>query len=273
MARVPRRPARPARVRGITVAWTYLRLAVLVEIQYRVNLVVQLLQSAVEVGTALAVLALVFSHTGDLAGWSRDELLVVLGLHVLLGGLVATFVQPNMTRLMADVREGTLDFALLKPVDTQLLVSCRQVNVWQLADVAIGAAIAGTGVVRVGAVDAMGALAFVAALTCGVVLVYCTWLAVTTGAFWLVRMDFVTELFEGLYQAGRWPVTIYPGWLRVGLTVLVPLAFAVTVPAQALTGRLTGATLAAAVGFTAVVVVITRWWWGRGIRRYDGASA
>src|SRR5215216_6461557 len=106
MARVPRRPARPARVRGITVAWTYLRLAVLVEIQYRVNLVVQLLQSAVEVGTALAVLALVFSHTGDLAGWSRDELLVVLGLHVLLGGLVATFVQPNMTRLMADVREG-----------------------------------------------------------------------------------------------------------------------------------------------------------------------
>jgi len=227
----------------------------------------------VEVGTALAVLALVFSHTGDLAGWSRDELLVVLGLHVLLGGLVATFVQPNMTRLMADVREGTLDFALLKPVDTQLLVSCRQVNVWQLADVAIGAAIAGTGVVRVGAVDAMGALAFVAALTCGVVLVYCTWLAVTTGAFWLVRMDFVTELFEGLYQAGRWPVTIYPGWLRVGLTVLVPLAFAVTVPAQALTGRLTGATLAAAVGFTAVVVVITRWWWGRGIRRYDGASA
>ena len=275
-ARVPRRPARPSRVRGIRgirVAWTYLRLAVLVEVQYRVNLVVQLLQSAVEVGTALAVLTLVFSHTGDLGGWSRDELLVVVGLHVLLGGLVGTFVQPNMTRLMTDVREGTLDFALLKPVDTQLLVSCRQVNVWQLVDVVIGAGIAGVAVARVGAVDVAGALAFAAAAACGAVLVYCTWLVVTTGSFWLVRMDYVTELFEGLYQAGRWPVTIYPGWLRVGLTVLVPLAFAVTVPAQALTGRLTGLTLAAAVGFTLVVVVITRWWWHRGIRRYDGASA
>jgi ABC-2 type transport system permease protein len=272
-ARVPRRPARPARVRGVKVAWTYLRLAVLVEVQYRVNLVVQLLQSAVEVGTALAVLALVFSHTGDVGGWSRDELLVVLGLHVLLGGLVGTFVQPNMTRLMADIREGTFDFALLKPVDTQLLVSCRQVNVWQLTDVVVGAVIAGIGVVRVGEVDVAGALAFVAAAACGVVLVYCTWLVVTTGAFWLVRMDFVTELFEGLYQAGRWPVTIYPGWLRVGLTVLVPLAFAVTVPAQALTGRLTGAALGAALGFTLVVVVITRLWWSRGVRRYDGASA
>lgn len=268
-----RRRGRPARVRGFRVAWTYLRLAVLVEVQYRVNLLVQLVQSAVEVGTAFAVLTLVFSHTGDLGGWSRDELLVVLGLHVLLGGLVATFVQPNMTRLMADIREGTFDFALLKPVDTQLLVSCRQVNVWQLTDVVVGAAIAVTGVVRVGAVDVAGALAFAVAAVCGAVLVYCTWLVVTTGAFWLVQMAFVTELFEGLYQAGRWPVTIYPGWLRVGLTVLVPLAFAVTVPAQALTGRLTGLTLAAAVGFTAVVLVVTRWWWGRGVRRYDGASA
>ena len=273
MARMPRRPARPARAGGATVAWTYLRLAVLVEIQYRVNLVVQLLQSAVAVGTALAVLTLVFSHTTDLGGWSHDELLVVLGLHVLLGGLIATFVQPNMSRLMADVREGTLDFALLKPVDTQLLVSCREVNVWQLADVVIGVAIAGTGVARVGAVDAAGALGFAVAVVCGTVLVYCTWLVVTTGAFWLVRMDFVAELFDGLYQAGRWPVTIYPGWLRLSLTVLVPLAFAVTVPAQALTGRLTGVTLAAAVAFTGVVVVVTRWWWGRGIRRYDGASA
>jgi len=107
-------------------------------------------------------------------------------------------------------------------VDTQLLVSCRQVNVWQLTDVVVGAAIAVTGVVRVGAVDVAGVLAFVVAAACGAVLVYCTWLVVTTGAFWLVRMDFVVELFDGLYQAGRWPVTIYPGWLRVGLTVLVP---------------------------------------------------
>ena len=272
--RWPRWPRRPrGRVGALTVAWTYVRLAVLVEVQYRVNFFVQLLQSAVAVGTALAVLALVFGYTGDVGGWSHDELLVVLGLHVLLGGVIQTFVQPNMTRLMTDVREGTLDFALLKPVDTQFLVSVRDVNVWQLTDVAVGAGIAGLGVARVGGVDVPGVLAFLAAVACGVVLIYCTWLAVTVGAFWLVRMDFVVELFEGLYQAGRWPVTIYPGWLRVGLTVLVPLAFAVTVPAEALTGRLTGATLAVTAGFTLTVAVLTRWWWGHGIRRYDGASA
>ena len=41
-------------------------------------------------------------------------------------------------------------------------------------------------------------------------MIYCFWLVITTVAFWIVRIDEIDELFEGLYQSGRWPVTIYP---------------------------------------------------------------
>ena len=58
-----------------------------------------------------------------------------------------------------------------------------------------------------------------------------------------MRVDEIVELFAGVYQAGRWPVSIYPDWLRVGLTFLVPIAFAVTVPAEAFTQRLSAGTL------------------------------
>jgi ABC-2 type transport system permease protein len=261
------------RGRRVAPAGTFARLAVLNEVQYRVNFYLQLVQSAVAVGTALAVLALVFRWTGVLGGWTRDELLVVLGVHVGIGGLVQTAVQPNMTRLMEDIRQGTFDFALLKPVDTQLLVSVRELRVWHLTDVMVGAVLIAVGVVRSGGTDVLGVLAFAATLVTGALLIYCTWLAITVGAFWLVRMNFVVELFDGLYQAGRWPVTIYPGWLRVGFTVLVPLAFAVTVPAQALTDRLTAGTAAVALGFTAAVVLLTRRWWRFALRHYAGASA
>jgi len=91
--------------------------------------------------------------------------------------------------------------------------------------------------------------------------------------FWVVRIDQIVELFEGVYQSGRWPVTIYPGWLRVSLTFLVPIAFAVTVPAEALTSRLTVDTLALATGFAIALLVFTRWWWRFGLTRYSGASA
>ena len=81
-------------------------------------------------------------------------------------------------------------------------------------------------------------------------------------------------IFRSMYQAGRWPVGIYPGWLRVTLTAIVPVAFAVTVPAEALAGRLTAANLALACAVAlASWRFVSRWFWQRGLRRYSGASA
>ena len=104
-------------------------------------------------------------------------------------------------------------------------------------------------------------------------MIYCFWLILTTAAFWIVRMDEIHELWDGIYQSGRWPVAIYPGWLRISLTYLVPIAFAVTVPAEVLTGRLTVETLAIATGFAVALVLISRWWWRFGLKHYAGASA
>jgi len=89
----------------------------------------------------------------------------------------------------------------------------------------------------------------------------------------VVRMDEMVELFDGVFQTGRWPVGVYPVWLRFGLTFLVPIAFAVTVPAEAVTARLNGRTLLLAVGFAILLFAFTRWFWKRGLRRYSGASA
>ena len=81
------------------------------------------------------------------------------------------------------------------------------------------------------------------------------------------------ELFDGIFQTGRWPVGIYPGWLRYSVTFLVPIAFAVTVPAQAVTSRLQWQTLALAALFAVVLLGFTRWFWRFGLRNYTGASA
>jgi len=264
-----REPLRPLRLFGL-----FFRIGALNELQYRANFAVQIFQSVIALGTGLAVLGLVFSQTTSLNDWTQPELLTVMGVHILMGGVIQTIIQPNMERLMTDVREGTLDFVLTKPEDSQLLVSIRDVKIWQATDIVVGFVVLGIGVSQVQAtVGPTQALAFAVALLLGGLMIYCFWLIITTGAFWIVRMDEVHELFDGLYQSGRWPVTIYPGWLRISLTFLVPIAFAVTVPAEAITSRLTPETLALAAGFAVVLLIFTRWWWRFGLRRYSGASA
>jgi ABC-2 type transport system permease protein len=260
--------------RPFTLAWLSFRIGALAELQYRVNFFLQLFRSLVALATALVVLALVFSHTPELAGWSPDELLAVVGVHFLMGGVIGTVIEPSMLRMIEDIRQGTLDYALTKPEDAQLLVSLREVRIWQAVDVLIGAVVLGVATSRLqGPVGPGTALGFAAALLLGAVMIYCFWLTLAVGAFWFVRIEFIVELFDGIYQAGRWPVSVYPGWLRGGLTFLVPLGFAVTVPAEAVTGRLNGTTLLVAAAFAAFLVVATRLLWRLALRRYSGASA
>jgi ABC-2 type transport system permease protein len=259
---------------GLRVGWLYLKIGVLNELQYRVNFFVSLFQALIQVGTGLAVLSLVYSHTSTLHGWTKDELLALLGVQILLGGVIHSFVQPNMARLMEDVQQGTLDYALTKPADSQLLVSVRQVRIWQVVEVVSGLVVLLVGLAGVKAsVGLADSASFAVALVFGVTMIYCFWLVITTVAFWVVRMDHVLELFEGVYQTGRWPTAVYPGWLSYTITFLVPVGFAVTVPAEALTSRLHVAWLLGAAAFACGLFLFTRWFWRYGLRHYSGASA
>jgi ABC-2 type transport system permease protein len=261
-------------MRVFQLGWLYLRLGAMNELQYRTNFFVAAFQSLLTVSVGLIVLALVYSHTTELNGWTQSELLVILGVQILLGGVVHTTFQPNMQRLVDEVQDGKLDFALTKPEDAQALVSLRDVRIWQAVDVISGFVIVIVGAVRIPQGVGPGqVLAFLALLLLGALLLYCFWLIIATGAFWIVNMWFLAELFDGLYQTGRWPIGVYPGWLRYSMTYLVPIGFAVTVPAQALTSRLHWPTVVIALGFAVALAVFTRWFWRFGLRRYSGASA
>lgn len=242
--------------------------------QYRINFFVQIGQSLIAVGTGLIALSLVFQQTEDLAGWSRDALLAVMGVHVLVGGLIGMLIQPNMGRLIEDVRQGSLDQLLCKPEDAQILVSLREFRLWQVVDVVIGSGLLLVALGRMeGALGAGRALAFGLALLLGMSMIYSVWLILASSAFWIIRSGDILEMFSSVYQAGRWPVTVYPGWLRNLLTFLVPVAFAVTLPAHLLSARLDGRLLVLAAWLAAILWLLARAVWQAGLRRYSGASA
>ncbi len=257
-----------------TVAWLYFRVGAMNELQYRANFLVALFQSVLALVVAVVVLQLVYSHTAELNGWTQPELLCLLGIQILLGGVITAAIQPNMERLTEEIRDGKLDFALTKPYDAQLLVSVREIRIWQVVDIVAGALVLVYAVGRLHAQIGLGAwLIFAALLVLGTLMLYSFWLILTTGSFWIVRMEFLAELFQGMYQTGRWPITIYPDWLRYTLTYLVPIAFAVTVPAEALTSRLQLSSVVSALGFAVLLILLSRWLWRRGLKRYSGASA
>lgn len=265
----------PRRANGARLAGSFLRVSAMNEMQYRANFLLQLLQSMLTLGAGLVGLAVVFGRTSNLAGWSRPQLLAVMGVFTMVGGIIRTFVQPNMQRLVEDIQRGTLDYALTKPVDAQTLVSVRQVSIWQGVDIVAGMIVLIVALVQMddGSDPIRRTLSFIGLLLLGSWCIYCFWLMLAASAFWLTRVDEMQELFQGLYRSGQYPVGIYPPWMRYGLTFLIPIGFAVTVPSEAVTGRLTGGTVVVAVAVAVFLGVVSRWLWAQGLRRYGGASA
>jgi ABC-2 type transport system permease protein len=258
----------------VRLLWLSLRLGVLHELEYRANLGVQLLVSAINVAGLVALLGAIGRHAETLAGWRPAELLALWGVFHVLTGLLGAVVQPSLQRLIEEVRDGGLDFVLTKPEDAQLLASVRRVEVWRLLDVAVGLLLLGVGVAQLGGRIGPGqALAFAAALAAGAAIAYSCCLALATLAFWSPRVENALILFLSFWEAGRWPVGIYPSWLRGLLTFLVPVALATTMPVEALTGHLDGPGLVGAIGLAAVLLLATRRLWQAGLRRYAGASA
>lgn len=252
----------------------FFRVSVMGELAYRVNFFMQLFESLLELAASLAGLAVVFSYTDTLGGWRPDEVLALVGVYFLAGGVIGLVIQPGMEQFIESVRNGTLDFTLTKPEDAQLLVSIQRVEIWQLIDIVLGLGVLGTALVRLGErVGGWEAAEFAVMLLAGMVIIYSFWVILATLSFWFVRIENILEIFRSMYEAGRWPVSLYPGWLRFGLTFIVPVAFATTVPTEALTGRLTWETLLGAVVVAALLSTVSRVLWRVGLRRYSGTSA
>jgi ABC-2 type transport system permease protein len=260
---------------ALTVIGTYLKLGVLNVMQYRADFFLQLLSIAISLTTALLGLQVVFNQTSEVGGWGQTDLIALIGIQMLVRGLISLVIRPSMGLLMEGIRLGTLDFMLTKPADSQLLASVAQVNVAATADVAAGSIVLGIALSRLGAsIGATEAIAFVVVLAAGLVIIYSFLLLLSTCAFWFVRLDNIMVIFNTMFEtAGGWPITIFPGWLRMPLTFVVPVAFAVTVPAQSLTGRLSPLLALGAVTLAVGFALFARWFWRFGLRHYTGASA
>jgi ABC-2 type transport system permease protein len=251
-----------------------LRVAGMLAMRYRASFLAEAFLSVGWVVWTLAPLGVVYRYRQDVGGWSWNEALIVMGFFIVLEGILSAFIEPNLRAVVEQVRDGTFDFTLLKPVDAQLLVSIHRLQPTELPHLLAGFVVVGLAASRLPVPPgprevAEGALL----LLSGTLILHALWTAVVATSFWFVRVDNLSILLRSVVDAGRWPVTYYRGIVRVLLTWVVPVGIITTWPALALRGALAPGTLWAALGvslaFTALGRVVWRW----ALRHYTSASS
>ncbi len=124
--------------RYFRVLWLFWQVAIAAELEYRINFVIAIISSVGGLVGSLFGLFLFYRTDYTFQGWSWEQALVVLGIFTILQGISATFLVPNLNKIVSHVQEGTLDFVLLKPISSQFWLSAHTVSPWGLPDLIFG---------------------------------------------------------------------------------------------------------------------------------------
>ncbi len=246
------------------------------ELAYRANFFISILHALLNFGTGVLGIAVLFGQVETVQGWNFDMTLAILGVYLTVSAIRGLFISPSLDALAGmdgEIWHGRFDFTLLRPVDTQFLVSFRQWRPLVLFDLLLGIGTLCVAIGRLGqTLTAVHVLSFLMTLAAGLVSLYAILLIFAALVFWSPGFLF-TWIFDGVFQMARYPVGLYPGWMQFLLTWVIPVGVVTTIPAQALTGGLSAGLLVGSVLFAGVLFTVASVFFRRAISRYASASS
>jgi ABC-2 type transport system permease protein len=269
-------------MRALKLIQTFLKVNLQIALAYRVDTLVNILINLMWLGVELIGLQIIFSNTDRLAGWGPGELVSLLGVFRLVNMLMASVIWPATEKFNTSVRDGTLDYTLIQPANSLFLVSFSRIILWRVWDLALAVGLIVVGM-RMSARDLTsltGGVASITSLTSflillasGALVLYSLWVVLIALTFWFVKFDNNVTILQALLDSGRYPVTVYPPWLRIIVTYLVPIAVATTIPLQGLRGDLSALQVFVFLGVGLASFLVALRIWKAGVRQYSGASS
>jgi ABC-2 type transport system permease protein len=252
----------------------FLKVNVQMEVAYRADTVVNILLNGMWLGWELLGLSIIFSNTNSLGGWGLGELIALLGVFRLVNTLMAALLWPNTEKFNNSVRDGSLDYTFLQPVNSMFVITFSRMVIWRVWDLALGTVLILVGIHMSGGVTTafnLGSFLFLA--LSGSVILYSLWIVLIAATFWFVKFDNNVTILQALLDTGRYPATVYPAWLRIIVTFLIPIAVATTVPLQALRGDLSAWQVLLFLGIGGASFLAANRIWKAGVKKYSGASS
>jgi ABC-2 type transport system permease protein len=245
---------------------------------FRANFVARVTVEILWLGVMIVFYRTVFVQTKVIAGWTEAEYLFFVGCYFALQGVIETVFLENCNSFADLVRSGDLDFVLLKPIDEQFLVSCRDMDWATATNLFTGTAVMVLALVQMGwAFDLARMLAFLLMFSCGIAIAYSFLLLLTSTSVYFVRNQSLYEmwwLFTSLMRYPRdiflrtsaWPI----GWV---FSFVVPVMLVVHVPASTMVKAFDPAVIGFTVAAAVVLLAVSRWFFGFSLRRYRSASS
>jgi ABC-2 type transport system permease protein len=257
------------------------------DMTFRANFIIDTISSIAWMSMNLAFYVLIFQYTpmiGADSGWGKYEFFLFLSTTLVVNSIVQALFMTNADEFSELIRTGSLDFALLKPIDTQFLVSLQRIDWSSLGNLVFGLVLIVYASMKLEQVPGPLTLGvYVVYVVCGVAILYSLMMSLAASSVWLGRNQTLYDFWFYITNFSRYPREIYRGKygdpLRWFFTFIIPVLVVINVPARFLVRSLRPQTaqdwLLPAFAFFAAVASLaaSRWIFNRALVSYRSASS
>lgn len=279
----------------LKVFLTFARNSLVRDMSFRMNFILQCISSMAWATMNWGLFKIIYQFTGEIGdgtGWHENEFFIFLGTVWIINSLIQTFFMANAEEFSELIRTGNLDFALLKPIDTQFLISFPRVNWAQGANGLLGVALIVYSMVQLSQesdkalqLNVGVVLAYLFFVACGAVIMYSVMIALASTSIWFGRNQNLYNFWFYITNFYRYPMEIYQrngiGMALWGtFTFVIPILVVSNIPARVLAQPLgtpwktwEWALAGFAVFATAWSLFASRWVFKKALLSYRSASS
>ena len=244
------------------------------ELEYKTNILIDLITAILSLLGSIFLLSIFFQSNSNIGGWEFEKALIIQGIYTILNGITNTWFNPNLTEIVKHVREGTLDFVLLKPIDSQFFISLKKIAPSGFLEIILGFCLL-LYCIKINQINlnlSFLTLCFIT-IVCSICILYSLWFFISTTTIWFVKTWNATEVLRSFLYIGRFPLNSFSFSLRIFFSVFIPIAFITTIPSEVFLGLSQLWKILLEVLVAMVFLFTSRKFWVFALKFYSSASS
>lgn len=221
------------------------------------------------------IIQVIFMHTSTLAGFSKDEVLLLYAATLSLWEFIeVTFFGGFKIMMKEDIITGQFDKVLLKPVSPIFLAGFSVPRIESIfSTVTLFGFLIYLMFQQAASLTPLSVLAFFFFWLCGLIIFFFTISSYASTAFYMTRSLQMLRMLQTLADQTFFPPLVFPKTIGLLLFSLIPTAYIAYIPVSFLLGRGKSWML-----FVTILALITSYvtqkiLWRAGLRRYSSASS
>ena len=253
---------------------SFLKMSAMADAEYRANIILRVMTEVIWYTMQLSVFEVLYTHTNSISGWTVHDMRVFMGTLFLTDVTFMILFHENMEQIWSIVRKGDLDLYLVKPINSQFMVSCRKISVAYLLNWIL---VFGYLIWAVQAMErpvgTWQILSFIILACTGVLLCYVLRFMFAILTVVMQEAGNIQFIWYQFYRLATRPDSIYPQFLRYIILSVFPVAFFASVPSRVLVEGVYWPYLVLAPLMATGALKLSNFLWEKALKHYASASS